>query len=411
MKKLFVLICMLLCFCAACGKNVSEYAETVSNNGGTVLQVGDYIYFYTPNTEYDGTSYTGHTLYKMRLDGSEKIELLDNHSPHKLYYVDGYIYTEKMDESDYSYDILRISVETSAVESFIHGSLNYVDVDKNEIFYNDNDDFWKTDLDGKNKTKLCSSEYSYLGIDDNSIYFEAPRNEASSAAVLASVSRDDFSLKTIASIPDKELDYEYEHAKNHIVSFGICDDRIILSVGYYEGTGHFFSGRLVGVNKDGTQMCFYEYEIDSFEIIGDWIYVNYDGCLRLSPDFENIEYWGDEADYLYASHNENLYYRYNPAIESSENYIYDLRQRNSDSGDVVTLFQGETAPKFEDSYSTGYSAVETVGDYVYFYLSVLGYNEGIDSWRGHECYYAYYRVRKDGSGLEILYELFEDEKL
>lgn len=131
---------------------------------------------------------------------------------------------------------------------------------------------------------------------------------------------------------------------------------------------------------------------------------NKEGCYRFHPDLSDKKYFGEEMQWMLASSKDGyLYYQYNPVREPANNIINDLRQCNPDGSNIITLFYRNMAPSFEDSNYTSYSNIEVAGEYVYIGVDVQGYSTG-DSWRGHKCYYGYYRICKDGSGLELLCE-------
>ena len=125
----------------------------------------------------------------------------------------------------------------------------------------------------------------------------------------------------------------------------------------------------------------------------------------MSPDLSKKEYLGQEIHRM-ESYSEDgyIYHTYDSINVPAEIIVNDLRQCTPDSKNAITLFNGNTAPWFADSDYISYRNIETVGDYVYFVVNVRGYAAMVDSWRGHTCYYAYYRVRKDGSDLELLYK-------
>lgn len=387
--------------------------ENIINNGNMVVQYGDLIYFYAPNDNND--SKFDWAIYSMKEDGTQKNKIIET-DKNKLYFIDNYIITQNYYET---YNVLKISIETGKSEVIANGLLNYVDTIEKEIYYSannyysDDEGIFKIDIDGGNKVKLCSSEYNFAGKEGDIIYLK--NSELESNAILSSIQSNGLNFKEIATISPNFEGYTEENTG--ITKFDICGDWIILSAGSYQGSANIFYGGLMKMKKDGSEsQYFYDGDIDEFEIIDNWIYFNVwaeknnenadwegNGCYRIHPDLSERKYFGKEIDYLMCSKNNYLYYTYSQSDESSEIIINDLRQCDKEGNNIITLFYGDNADLFEDSYYVGYSEIENVGKYVYFGVDVHGYTTN-DTWRGHTCSYKYYRCLKDGSNLEMLYE-------
>jgi len=58
---------------------------------------------------------------------------------------------------------------------------------------------------------------------------------------------------------------------------------------------------------------------------------------------------------------------------------------------------------FGDSYNLSYYVLGKNNGFVYFEVVVNGYAKN-ESWRGHICYKAFYRVRDNGDDLRLLYK-------
>lgn len=392
----------------------------ISNNGGSVVQNGNNTYFYAPNDNVENTEseWAIYVLHQNDNDMTkEKIAELNGHWQKKFFISDNFIFVTDYNEK--GYNIITISLDTGEKKELCEGELELIDVQKKEIYYTvsnyhlsvEEKGIYKMNLDGSNIKKLCPEGYTFIEKIDDLIYLDAPHADKNNDAVLASMNSDGSDLINVATIP--ALTYEGDMSEyEYIVDFGICEDWIILSVGNYQGSGHFFYGSLVRLKKDGQQLeRFYPSEVDSFDIIDGWIYFNEwnernamfkDGCYRMSPDLSEKEYLGQEIHRM-ESYSEDgyIYYTYNVPAEIIVN---DLRQCTPDGKNAITLFHGNMAPQFEDSSYISYKDIETTEDYVYFGVGVHGYAVMVDSWRGHSCYYAYYRVRKDGSDLEFLYK-------
>ena len=247
------------------------------------------------------------------------------------------------------------------------------------------------------------TQYAWRFVDDNCVLYAIDQNDTSTRQ-----------LAVFPPLRSKSSDY---FELNYIVDFGICDDWIIVSVGHYAGSGHYFYGDFARLEKDGSALeHFWLTDDDTFVIIENWIYYNFweiqdnpknaYGCYRVRPDGTGKEYLGDtihkihfysEDGYVYGDYaTENM-------VRGGRNPVIDLIRCKPDGSDVITLMKGESLPEFENSDFIKYYDIETYGDTVLFTVGVHGYSEG-DSWRGHYVYTAWYRVNKDGSGLTLLRE-------
>jgi hypothetical protein len=226
--------------------------------------------------------------------------------------------------------------------------------------------------------------------------------------VLYSIDDSELYAKQIAIFPP--MDSEYSDTDSSIINFGVCGDWLIASV------GHYFYGDFVRLKKDGSELAhFYLTDDDTFVIIDDWIYYNYwanqdkpendaDGCYRIRPDGTEKEYLGDTIHNIYFFENGSIYGESSTSKTiNGWNPVVDFIRCEPDGSKVVTLFKGDSLPKFENSDFIEYSNINIIKNYVMFTVSVHGQSDG-DSWRGHYIYTADYSVKNDGSNLILLNE-------
>ena len=233
--------------------------------------------------------------------------------------------------------------------------------------------------------------------------------------VLSAIPKDGSPMQQLAVFPPADYPSPQYTAiyRNYIVSFGVCDDWLIASVGHYEGSAHYFVGDFVRMRKDGSELEHFWITSDTaFVVVDDWIYYNYSGmfvdggaCYRIRPDGSDKEYLGDTLYSIILYHEDGYVY----GTQKSEgtvgrwNPILDLIRCKPDGSDITTLFYGDRLPKFEESDYIGYSGIRITNDTIIFTVFVHGNTQG-DSWRGRNLYVATYKVNKDGSNLMLLSE-------
>jgi len=262
---------------------------------------------------------------------------------------------------------------------------------------------------------LNNDNYEMLGEDAQSKYFGKNVIED---YLLYSMNRDNLSVKQIAIFPPMvsgDLS-----TQNRIVDFGICGDWIIVSIGHYEGSGHYFYGNFARMKKDGSEFeHFWLTDNDTFVIVEDWIYYNFwtledkpgnvYGCYRIHPDGTGKEYIGDKIySIIQYADDGYIYGEYDTGKTVFWNPITDLIRCKPDGSGKIILFEGSTLPQLDEADYISYYNITVENDFVTFTASVHGYREG-DSWRGHNIYEAKYRVIKDGSGLTLLSDSYNSK--
>lgn len=262
---------------------------------------------------------------------------------------------------------------------------------------------------------LNNGDYELLGEDGKVKYFGKNVNED---YILYSMNRDNSSVKQIALFPPT-VSGEFSK-QNRIVDFGICHDWIIVSIGHYEGSGHYFYGDFARLKKDGSELKhFWLTDKETFNIIEDWIYYdfwtledkpgNVYGCYRIHPDGVGKEYLGDKI-YSISQYADDgyIYGVYDTSKTAIGNPTTDFIRCKPDGSGKIILFKGSTLPQFDEADYIGYYNITVEKDFVTFTAFVHGYSEG-DSWRGHNIYEAEYCVIKDGSGLTLLSESYNSK--
>lgn len=412
-----IIILLFGCVLVSCEHKLKQ-EETIYNNGGTVLLAGDTTYFYAPNDNVNNLEMPW-AIYAMKDISTDKTKVIETHGKEGFYIVDNKIYVS--DNTDSGSVILNVFLDTRKTKTLCKGTLEYINTQQKELYLtvNNNDlpmdenGIYKMNIGSGDMIKLCSIDYIFIAEADGLVYLQAPHANPSHDAILASVNSDGTNLKTIATIPSNI--YEGIPEDEYVVDFGVCDDWMILSVGCYQGVAQRFLGGLVRMKKDGKQLeYFYKGNINSFDIDDGWIYLNSwceilngdgkNGCYRMRPDLSEKVFLGEKIHEMYSFMDGYLFYRYDPIHQIAERIINDLRLCSYDGQNIVTLFHGRMAPQNDHSTYTRYGNIEVVGDDIYFSVFVDGCLPS-DRGRDHTCYEAYYRVHKDGSSLELLYEV------
>ncbi|MEA4971906.1 hypothetical protein SDC9_73134 [bioreactor metagenome] len=250
----------------------------------------------------------------------------------------------------------------------------------------------------------------FLGVDGDTQYYWAFEGDN---CVLYGLDKNESDTKQLAIFPPSRNE-GCDPTLNSIVSFGICGNWIIASVGHYEGSGHYFYGDFVRMKKDGTNLeHFWLTDDDRFTIVDDWIYYNFwtvkgssdEGCYRIRPDGTGKEYMGDILHSIFLYDQDGYVYGEHDTGKTIDNInpMTDLIRCEPDGSGLTTLFSGDSLPKMENSDYMRYYDIKIGNDYVTFTAAVHGYIEG-DNWGGHYNYIANYRVNKDGSNLTLLHE-------
>ncbi len=225
--------------------------------------------------------------------------------------------------------------------------------------------------------------------------------------------------REIAVFPPGSEEYYYDSERNSVISFGVCGEWLVASVGFYVGSEGSFLGDFVRFKKNGSELThFYLTDSDRFIVLDDWVYYNFfeyhgkpqptEGCYRIKPDETEKQYLGDIFSWVYIKDVDGYLYGKHDTDKriNSWNPITDLIRWKPDVGEFTTLFEGGILPEFDNDDAMGYTDLKIDKDSVTFVVYVHGNSEG-DFWFGHWLYSARYSVNKDGSNLVLLKERYE----
>ncbi len=398
--------------------------DIIVNNGGTVVEYNGVTYLTLLNEETEDES-IGYGIYELSSDKKEKIADWEIVWKNNLYIVDNYVYY--MDFVDGEYCILKVSLSTLEKTIIQKGILEFFDIVNKEIYYSINESvtvldkgFFKANLDGEKDLKLCESDYLFIKKVEELVYLQQV-NESGEIS-LYSVKDDGTEFKKIISLGE-ETNKKYQESRvgyednrmygNEIIfDLEVYDDWLIITQGTYQGRNDDFFGGTVKLKKDGSVAEELPiFDANYVDLIGNELYYTryYNtngkkGAFKYNLDTDVEVYLGDEITTLESFDEDVFVYKYAYIGDNKQVEFNDLKLKNINSNEDIMLFEGENAPIFEDSNFVGFDEVEIVGDHIYFNLFVMGYAGDFDSYNGHFCFMGKYRVKKDGSELELLLE-------
>lgn len=396
-SALTLLASLLLTLLAAQSGSAAGQQAVVLNNGGSVIQVGDTVYFLHWD---DPSSYYSTAI--MRMDTLEgKPELLIDAKCGEIHFLDGHLIWD----GAYSYDI-----STGHKRQISNGDVCFVDEDSNRVFvevsfFDDpsNPGIFSMDVDGDNKSCIAPGICYYLGKDEDTFYFY---RQIRSGSTIYAVGYCGENLHEVTS-DDSVYPTYYEESMRmppEIFDFSVSDDRLIYSMGNLQGSMGNFAGHWVSVTKDGKdKRTFDGLQNYSFQFLDGWIYLDmFDGyspsrvwIQSMRSDFSSAEVLLEDASLHYVIGRRDLMICSIEPMGSTP----DLIAFGYESKTMTLLVDGSEYWPGIQEYDSGCYQVEVVGDWVYFYTSVWGYR-GNRGWRNELISREFHRIRLDGTGLQ-----------
>lgn len=393
-------------------KNTNNYNKNIyENNHG---RIGAYSYYITSN-DNKNSDYE-YAIYGINDNNTVKKKIYETKDAQYLFVTDKYIfispkYTEK--------GIVRIS-PNGDFKFLSEGVLHCIS--DNELYCSylnpstNNTEIFKMDINGENRRTIISGKYNFLDKADNTIFLDASSLEPKKGVTLASINVKGKDLKEIAIIP---FQYPNESVYEHITYFTICNQAIILNAGCYQGSSAFYFGQTFRFDKAANKVeNFIFNNIEKIGIVDDWIYFNENEVdnentkywgRKIRLDFSNIQYIGDRFPIILDSSKDGFVYYKKLYYNNNFKYIYnDLYLYNTKRNKDILLFNYKKAPISSHCDYIDYSIDTKTDDFIYFTVNVHGYNN-YDIWRGHDCYVAYYRIKTNGSNLQLLSEEYSPD--
>lgn len=285
----------------------SERGNSIGNiaNGGLVAQSGDWIYYQHTND--------GFTLYKMRVDGSEKTKLNDNIS-YCINVVEDWIYYINNSDFDAQQRIYKIRTDGSENTKLNDSMSEDVNVIGDWIYYkkycgNGDWKLHKLSLDGSQEIMLYDKGISDFCVTNDWIYFTD--YEGGGEYSLCKI-RTDGSEKT-KLINENAYDINIEGDWIYYTVGGL-EDKVIRKI-RTDGTGE------TKVNSDGSF---------HLNVIGDWIYYsNWNDGSKLykirTDGSQNTKLTDDDSVHIHII-DEWIYY----TIDFGNGELYRIRTDGTD---------------------------------------------------------------------------------
>ncbi len=424
MRILVMFICLL--FLQSCGsiepKETEKKTEKAMNNGTDVVQYKDKTYILLRNSGVKLEDDEIRDIYVIENNVVSKFVDLEKWGTYELYIMGDYLFYSDRD------DIIKVNLKTKETEKIHEGYINCVDEDNGLIYYtieygDEKNGFYKIDVKGRLNERLAPEGYDFVKKIGNEIYFQDVRNVDNDADTILTMLNTDSSTMTEIARIEKSFFVDEENREYYIIEhrnspydrikkIEVYGDDIIMVIGAYEGTGNFFNGDTVKVNKNSRKIERFEGtgNRDYFDIIGDCIY-SYSKYIKYQSEgtlVKKINIETNESELLTNTNSRVLnvdgddIYFFEMLSETENIASNDLEVYNSKTGETRTIYEGENAPIKEDSNVVWYYSVDVAGDYIYFGLNVIGTYET----RKHSCYFGQYLMKKDGSDLQLLY--FDD---
>ena len=311
------------------------------------------------------------------------------------------------------YPTYRIDLETKTSSLYFDGPILGVSYEAQEIYYANEPGrgLNVASFDGTEVASILDDTYQFNGAHGDVLYFSIVLD--SGDAQLSAVHMGSRRVEEIALLP--ALDQEYEtYAYDYIQMLKVCGDRIVLTFGHHEGTGHFFYGQIISMNLDGSNIVTaktIDTSGESFEVLGNSVYMDgsidhaYGICqLDSHLSAENIilpSAWLAGVDetksaLLYTQH-------------TGDTNISDLMMYNPASGTELMILSGSALPVFDNFSYMAFEHVQIIDNAAYFNVTINCYDPEVDPWRGHTAYDAIMLVQLDGSAVTVLYEHYIDE--
>ena len=315
----------------------------------------------------------------------------------------------------------RIDPATGAVTACFTGVVRYVDYARGVLYYSVTNEesekgLYEITLDNLTGTGIFVSEGKFEAFDEaeNCLYL----SRATTAEDYAQLALYRFDLATraetlLAVLERTEEDFGY--ATDMIPVMRVGNDKLVFSLGTYQGTGNFFYGDIVSMDKESGNLVRIQVgEVGDmqpeFEMIHETLYVagahdvEY-GIHRVSMDLQEWEMVLPSASIL-GSYSGTLVYETNAEQGTG---VYDIMLYDTAANASTMFLSGYALPTFENFSHIRYSNVQRIGDYILYSADVVAYDPEEDGWRGHTAYTVTNLADMDGATVVTLFEEFYDE--
>ena len=271
-------------------------------------------------------------------------------------------------------------------------------------------------LDGSPRTRLTDDNSQFIVVQNDILYYSEWVDDELTLFALPVGEAQAEALVILPRTSAFEADY-MEPTDEFVQKLAHCGDRIVMTVGSIQGSGHYFHGDLVSIRKDGTDFVSMplgknEPAESNFAVSNGAIYITGDiddayGIYRVAPDLSEailavqnaFLYCGDDTAIVYDS----------GVISGSG--LYDLCLLDTASGQSTTIYSYTAMPAFADFSHIDYADIWLTASELHFTASAWCYNPETDAWRGHMAFQTTIVAQRDGGGLRTLHTRFYDESI
>ena len=390
MKKafavLFALILLLLSSCASDNTVKDNFADN-----GAVISWKGMPFYSTGNLYYESITYKDGGFYWKLENGFEKLSDIGGNC---LWSYNGTAYfctNPWIDEKEVIYQA-GISVY-DAPKKLMDGKLNFVS-NSGLICLTENRDLYTSNIYGNNK-KLIANGGNYLNFHNNIIYYSTNEKDISPSSVSL------FSYDIATEKTEQLATHEPELLSHlQIPQLEVVGDRIVYSVGYYQGSGNYFTGDIISISKSGSSKKIYDIEHNNnpafYKLKDNIIYLDKlisvkNGKVKpLSEDIHRI-------------------------VETGDNYVYyqtengDLHRSNADfKNDTLMLKASDLPNALREKYDyLRFRSIDVIDNTLYFTAEAWGYRTRY-SWRDQFLNRTFGQIELDGSNLTIHQHIISD---
>lgn len=270
-RRVIVLVCcFILVAVALSGYLFTRYSidinsfaaglkSTVINNGGNVIQDKKNTYYITDNLAYQDIQTKG-ALYSVNSEGvSRKIaDIGGKHIWEEGNFV--YVSSENLDDSIY-----KINPVSGKSALLFNGAIDFIEPDNNNMYYSaystpvkqglNFQGLYKYNINTLKANKIVESntvECGFLSVISDKLYYYTTTKDNLVSIYSYDLKTGKSSLLTTDK-PDSNEDIAYEDEYSlEVTQLSACGEWLIYSVGSYQGSGEYYSGKMFRIKPDGT---------------------------------------------------------------------------------------------------------------------------------------------------------------
>lgn len=379
--------------------NISSSTSTVKSvgNGTSLIDYDGYLYCVEHNY---ANNFSMDRLYRINKITGEKYILTSS------CYSDIWIYSNRLyyiwDNKTGNRIVCSMELDGTDNLKIMDGELAYLDDQSGTMYvtqYDDNHDnqkkLIKTDVQGKNITLINDHINSFISGDTNG------------RILYDTTDKDNTDLHYINPESGKDSVIAHSPSKNDFLSYReipfakIIPDKVYYAFGERQGSGDYWYGDIYVTNLDGSATkCLIKGAGEKFFIIGNDLYFTQDEYKEANNQKIDLIsgktissgqsifdiYDGDKTVYFDNSSKTKL-------ILGSKIIGSDLS-----SAKIVISLDKDT----NDNITHIIQDISVAGDWIYFQMSNVNYNNPSFGWHGEVFPSKCYIVKKDGTSLQLL---------